>query len=85
MCLIGVPNMKEIDPEEGYFWLKVVVVNRFEEENVKKIDNFQKHISRKLLSQFYLNVVYKVIYVYKGHKLCEFDINWSSGVRHKRY
>ena len=42
MSLTGVPNMKEIDPEEGYFWLKVVVVNRCEEENVKKIGQFSE-------------------------------------------
>ena len=30
MCVIGVPNLKEIDPQEG--WLKVIVLNRCEEE-----------------------------------------------------
>ena len=33
MCLIGVPNLKEIDPWEGCFgWLKVTFVKRCEEE-----------------------------------------------------
>ena len=34
MCLIGVPNLKEIDPrEKGVFgWLKVTFVKRCEEE-----------------------------------------------------
>ena len=30
MCLIGVPNLKEIDPGES--WLKVIVLNWCEEE-----------------------------------------------------
>ena len=31
MCLISVPNLKEIHPGEG-FWLKVIVLSRCEEE-----------------------------------------------------
>ena len=32
MCLIGVSNLKESDPGEGYFWLKVVILSQREEK-----------------------------------------------------
>ena len=40
MCLIVVPNLKEIDPWEGCFWLvKVTFVKRYEEEEEKGEEN----------------------------------------------
>ena len=36
MCLIGVPNLKEINPGEGYFWLKVVALNWCKEEKCEE-------------------------------------------------
>ena len=32
ICLISVPNLKEINKGEGFFWLKGIVLNRCEEE-----------------------------------------------------
>ena len=49
MCLISVPNLKEIHPEES--WLKVVV-NQCEEEKYKEIGQFSERHIRKLHSQF---------------------------------
>ena len=37
MCLISVPNLKEIHPEKAFFsWLKVIVLNRCEEEKYEE-------------------------------------------------
>ena len=37
MCLISAPNLKEIHPGAGCFsWLKVIVVNQWEEEEEGK-------------------------------------------------
>ena len=46
MCLISALNLKEVHPGKG--WLKVIVVNRCEEEeNMKKIGQFSEtHISQ---------------------------------------
>ena len=41
MCLISVSNLKEIYLGEG--WLKVIVLNRCEEEE-RKLGNFQKRM-----------------------------------------
>ena len=52
--------------EKVVSWLKVKLLNRYEEEkkkNIKILDNFQKRISQKLLSQFPLNLVYRVVYM----------------------
>ena len=62
MCLINVPNLKEINLAEG--WLKIIVLNQCKEEKMwRKPGNFQKHISRKLLIQFTSNLVYEIVYM----------------------
>ena len=51
MCSISVPHLKDIHLGENCFpGLKVIDLNQWEEENVKKIGQFQKCISRKLLN-----------------------------------
>ena len=44
MCLIDVPNLKEIEPREGYFCVaqKFFKSNAKEKKNVKKIRQFLK-------------------------------------------
>ena len=41
MCLIGVLNLKEIDPKKGYFWLKVIVLNQGEEAEEEKCEEIR--------------------------------------------
>ena len=41
MCLISVPNLKEIHPgEDCFFWLKVIVLSRCKEEEEKYEENW---------------------------------------------
>ena len=64
MCFIDVPNLKEIKPWEGYFY----VVQKFfksgaKKKNVKKIGQFWKHISYSPLTRFLSNLICKVMYM----------------------
>ena len=64
MFLTIVPNLKEI--HLGDCWLKVIVLNwceEEEEENMKKIWQLFRNISRKLLSRLTSNLVCKVMYM----------------------
>ena len=66
MCLISVPNLKEIHPGEGCFYLAQSYCCKSVQRRRKmwrKLDNFQKCISYKLLIRFSLNVVCKVVYM----------------------
>ena len=40
MCFIDVPNLKDIDPWEGYFYVVQVFFERIAKKNVKKIGQF---------------------------------------------
>ena len=46
---------KSIQEKVVFSWLKVIVLNRYEEEKCE--GNFQKHISHKLLIQFYSDLI----------------------------
>ena len=53
MCLISVPNLKEIHSEEGGFWLKVIVLNRCkEEENEENEAIFRNAYLKNYLADF---------------------------------
>ena len=78
MCLISVPNLKEIHPGEG--WLKVVV-NWCEGEEEKREENWA--IFRNLYLTNYLSQTC-ISHVYGGHKIYEFDRNRSSSYRDMR-
>ena len=69
MCLISVPNLNEIHPREGCFFLAQSYCFKSVQRRKmwSKSDNFQKCISCKLLNRFSLNLVCKVMYM-KGIK-----------------
>ena len=85
MCFISVPSVKEIHPGQGCFsWLKVVVVNRCEEEE-KREENWA--IFRKAYLTNYLSDFFKfgmLSCVYGGHKIYEFNRNPFSSYRDMR-
>ena len=53
MCLIAVPNLKEVNPGEGcFFWLKVIVLSWCEEEKQDiKILNLKREVGIALKSR----------------------------------
>ena len=60
------PNLKEIDPREGWFgWLKVTFVTRCQEEEEIGEENgaIFRNTSHKLLGQFLSNLVCRVAYI----------------------
>ena len=62
MCLISVPNLKEINLGEGYFsWLKVIVVNK--NKNVKKIRQFSEMHILQTIYLIFSNLVCIVMYI----------------------
>ena len=69
MCLIDVPNLKEIDPWEGYFmWLKnsskaVRRRRRKKKKNVKKIGQFLEVYILFTANPIFSNLVCKVMYM----------------------
>ena len=90
MCLIGVPNLKEISLLEGCFgWLKVTFVKRCEEEE-KCEENGAIFMNTYLINywgmgRFLSNLVSKIVYcVYRGHTIHELDRNQPSGYRDTR-
>ena len=76
MCLISVPNLKEIHPGEICFsWLKVVALNWCEEEKCEG----NRAIFRNAYLTNYLSDFFQIWYakscIYGGHKIYKFDRN----------
>ena len=63
MCLIDVPNLKEINPWEGYFYVVQKFFKSSAKKNVKKLGNFWKCISCSPLTQFLSNLICNVMYM----------------------
>ena len=50
MCRICGPNLKEIHPGEGYyFWLKVIVPSRCEEDEEEKYEEIRQFLEMNTL------------------------------------
>ena len=86
MCLIDVPNLKEITPWEGYFYVvQKFFKNSAKKKNVKKIGQFlEEYISCSPVIRFPSNVICKVMYVYVEHIICKFDKNLLSSSQDTR-
>ena len=63
MCLIDVPNLKEMEPWEGYFYVVHKFFKSGAKKNVKKMGNFWKCISCLPLTRFLSNLICKVMYM----------------------
>ena len=64
MCLISVPNLKEIHPGEVCFFLAQSCCKSVQRTKIwRKSGNFQKLIFQKLHSRFPLNLVCQVVYM----------------------
>ena len=71
MCPISVPNLKEINKREGCFFLAQSCCcksvwrrrRRIRRKMWRKLGNFQKRITHKLLNQFSSKLVCKVMYI----------------------
>ena len=64
MCFISVTNLKEIHLGEGCFFLaQSYCFESVLRKMWRKLGNFQKHISRKLLIWFSSNLVCKIVYM----------------------
>ena len=60
MCLISVPNLKEIHSREG--WLKIIVLNWCKEEEKENQEIFRNIYLTNYLSDF-LQIWYVVVYI----------------------
>ena len=63
LCLISVPNLKEIHFEESCFFLAQSCKSMRRRKMLRKLGNFQKHISHKLLILIFSNLICKVVYI----------------------
>ena len=72
MCLISVPNLKEIHlGKDCFLWLKIIVLNGMKKKNVKKIGQFlEMHILQTAYWIFAQCCIQS--HVYGGHKICKF-------------
>ena len=90
MCLISVPNLKEIHLGEGCMFFLVQsycfksVRRRVEEKYEENRAIFRNAYFKNYLADF-LQIWYaKSCNVYRGHKICEFDRNRFSSYRDMR-
>ena len=90
MSLIDVPNLKEIEPWEGYFYM----VQKFFKSGAKKKKKKEKKNVKKmgqLLEVYILHttnpISFKFVmlgHVYVEHKICKFGRNSPSSLRDTR-
>ena len=65
MCLVSVPNLKEIYPGENCFLAQSYYFKSVQRRRKiwRKLDNFQKRIFQKLLSRFPSNLVSQIMHM----------------------